>query len=257
MRNKVFYMGGALLVVAALITVAALLAGAAAAQGQTPTPEETPPGTLPAQPRTLSVSGSGETFLTPDIAYINIGVHTEGEDAAEAVSRNTERAQRVIDALVAFGIAERDIQTTNFSIYPRQEYDPQGNPLDEITYLVDNTVYVTVRDISQIGELLDAAVQSGSNSINGIQFDVADRAAALAEARQAAVANARAQAEELAAAAGVELVQVQSISTYDSGVPPVYYARDAVAMEAAQAAVPISPGQMKVSVNVNVVYEIR
>jgi uncharacterized protein YggE len=82
---------------------------------------------------------------------------------------------------------------------------------------VDNTVFVTLRDLESLGDVLDAVIEAGANSINGIQFDVADRTEALSEARKAAVADARAQAEELAAAAGLELGAIQNISTYGGG----------------------------------------
>ncbi|HEX9027809.1 MAG TPA: SIMPL domain-containing protein [Anaerolineales bacterium] len=218
-----------------------------------------PAGAVATQPaiRTLNVSGTGKATLTPDIAYINIGVHTEGKDAAEAVSSNNSQSQKVVDALKKMGIDAKDIRTTNFSIYPRQDYDPQNKPLG-ITYMVDNTVYVTVRDLTKVGDLLDTSVKAGANSISGIQFDVADKNAAMSDARKGAVADAKAQAEELAKAAGVTLGNVQSISTNQVGVPvPMAYGLGAGAMKDAAASVPISSGQMTITVDVNIVYEIH
>ena len=227
-------------------------AGSAAAQSLTATPEseEIKPVT-----RTLSVSGSGIAYITPDIAYVNIGVHTEGKDAARAVAENNSQTQEVSAAIKSLGVSEKDIQTTNFSIYPRQEYSPDGKPTGEITYIVDNSVYVTVRDLDKIGDLLNTVVKAGANSIYGIQFDVADKAAALSEARKAAMQNANTVAEELAAAAGLSLGAIQTINTSSSDAPtPVYVERAAVM---ADAAVPVSPGQMSITVYVSVVYEIR
>lgn len=210
--------------------------------------------------RTLSVTGSTKVVLTPDIAYIYIGVHSENEDATQAVAENSESTQDVIDALLATGIAERDIQTTNFSVYPRQDYGPNGEPLETITFIVENSVFVTLRDIEQIGELLNVAVNAGANSISGISFDVEDKSAALSDARGLAIADARAQAEELAEAAGVILGDIHSISTYSSMPPqPFYgYGMGGYAVEQVVAAdVPISPGQMTITMEVNVVYEIQ
>jgi uncharacterized protein len=210
--------------------------------------------------RTLSVNGSARVMLTPDIAYIYIGVHSEDEDAAQAVAENSESTQEVIDALIAAGIAERDIQTTNFSVYPRQDFGPTGEPLDTMSFIVENSVYVTLRDIEQIGELLNVAVSAGANSISGISFDVEDKSAALSDARGRAIADARAQAEELAEAASVSLGAIHSISTYSSMLPqPFYgYGLGGAAMERAVALdVPISPGQMTITMEVNVVYEIQ
>jgi uncharacterized protein YggE len=232
----------------------AACSGVAAAQSTTPTAVSAANET----PRTITVSGSGRAFLTPDIAYINIGVHTEAKDAAQAVDDNNTQTAEVIAALKEAGIADKDIQTTNFSIYPQQQYD-QGQPTGEITYVVDNSVYVTVRNLDGIGDLLDAAVAAGANSINGISFDVQDRTAALSDAREAAVSDAAAQAQELAQAAGVDLGAIQSISVMGSSNPPVpvFQARGAGAVAESAASVPVATGQMVVTVEVNVVYAIQ
>jgi hypothetical protein len=250
MRTKTILLTGILLLSALLSGCA----GAALAQEQPPAPA----GESAATPRTVSVTGSGKVSLTPDIAYISIGVHTEGKDAAQTVASNNEQAQAVTDALQESGVDAKDIQTTNFSIYPQQQYDPQGKPTGEITYIVDNTVFVTVRDLETLGDLLDAAVQAGANSINGIQFDVADRSEALSEARQKAMEDARTQAEELAQAAGVALGQVMTISSYTSGAPiPVAYGKGGGFAAAEAASVPVSAGEMILTVDVSVVYEIQ
>ena len=242
MRKRMYLIIG-LMLMAILLSAC----GAAVAQTASPSSESQPE-------RTLTVTGNGKVFLTPDIANVSIGVHTEGTDAAEAVSTNNAQTQQVIEELKGMAVEAKDIQTTNFSIYPRQEYDNNGN-LTGITYVVDNTVYVTVRDLSKIGDLLNTVVQSGANSISGIQFDVADRVKALSDARKAAVDNARAQAEELAQAAGVQLGPVQSIAISSSTPIPLAQSREALAAPAAE--VPISPGQLSISVDVTVVYEIQ
>ncbi len=206
-----------LIAIALLAALVSGCAGAAYAQSPTPSGEEK-------VNRTITVNGSGQVYLTPDIAYVTIGVHTEGEDAAKTVNENSQQAQRVIAAIKGLGIDEKDIRTTNFSIFPQQEYDQNGKPTGKIRYIVDNSVFVTVRKIDQVGAVLDAAVRAGANSISGIQFDVANKTAALSEARRAAVAEARAKAEELARAAGVTLGEVQTISEYSSSGPVPQYA---------------------------------
>src|ERR1700690_4019082 len=133
--------------------------------------------------RTLSVTGTGTVNMTPDIAYINIGVHTEKPAATDAVTENNTQTQQVVDALKAAGVDVKDIQTTNFSIYPNTQFDPQTNQKIGTTYAVDNTVNVTVRKLDQLGALLDASVKAGANSVNSIQFDVADKSKALKQAR--------------------------------------------------------------------------
>ncbi len=253
MRNKT-------LLVSIILVLSAFLSacsGVAAAQAiQTPTE----PAAVAASPaeRTISITGSGKAVLTPDIAYIYLGVNTQATDAKKAVSDNNTESAAVVNALKSAGIASKDIQTTNFSIMPQQQYDKDGN-LTGILYVVDNTVYVTVRDLSKIGDLLDAAVKAGANNVNSISFDVADRAAALSQARKAAMDDAKNQASELAQAAGVTLGDVQSISINSNPTPIPYFASAKAAGNAVAAApsVSVEPGQLTITVDVSVVYNIR
>ncbi|PWH12499.1 MAG: SIMPL domain-containing protein [Anaerolineae bacterium] len=208
-------------------------------------------------PRVISVSGTGQVLLEPDMAYIYIGVSTEAESAADAVARNNADTQRLIDTLKAAGIAEADIRTSNFSIWQNTPYGMDGQPGKPV-YRVDNTVYVTVRDLSKLGSLLDSAVRAGANNINSIQFDVADKTQALSQARKAAVEAAKKQAEELAQAAGVNLGDIQNIQYYDA--TPIVYT-EAKGMggggDAAALNVPINPGQMQITATVTISFEIK
>jgi len=209
--------------------------------------------------RTLNVNGTGQIFLSPDIAYIYIGVHTEEVTAADAVTANNEETQQVIEALKAAGVDAKDIRTTNFSIWPNQQYSPEGQPIGT-RYVVDNSVFVTVRELENLGDLLDAAVSAGANSINSIQFDVADKTEALKKAREEAVKDAKAQAQELADVAGMGLGEVQSISFYDSAPVPYmdsYGKGGGGAAVSEAAAVPIQPGQLTLTVTVSMSYEIK
>ena len=211
--------------------------------------------TQPATPPTLNVNGSAQVTLTPDIAYISVGVHTENADANEAVSGNAVQAQKVFDALKATGIEEKDIRTSNYSITPQQQFDDKGK-LTGVTYVVDNTVFVTLRDLTKIGDSLGAAVSAGANNIYGIQFDVADKTSALTSARKTAVENARKQAEELAQAAGVKLGAVQNINYYNSYPVMAEGKGSGVMMDTASVSVPVTPGQLTFTVDVNIVYAI-
>ncbi len=242
-----------------LVLVAVLLSAFIGGTGlQTASVQTASAQTVPTEtPRTINVTGNGKTYLTPDIVYINIGVHTENKDAAEAVGSNNTQSQKVADALKKFKIDPKDIQTTNFSIYPQQQVDPNGK-VTGVTYMVDNTVFVTLRDISKIGEVIGAAVDAGANSINSIQFDAADRSKALSEARKAAVADALAQAKELASAAGVTLGDIQTINSYGGQPMPVFDAKGyGGGAAAAGSPVPVSPGQLVLTLDVNIVFEIK
>jgi hypothetical protein len=212
----------------------------------------------PLPQRTLSVDGIGTAFLTPDIAYVYLGVHTEKLTAAEAVDENNAQTQTVIQALTDFGVDAKDIRTTNFSIWPMDKYDPStGAPSGEKTYAVDNTVYVTVRDLEALGDLLDTVIQAGANTVQSIQFDVADKDAALKDARAEAVKDASTKAAELAAAAGVELGELQSVSFVSSPMYPIFDGRGGGGGAAEAAAVPIQPGQLTFTVTVTVAYAIK
>ena len=239
MRNKLF------LLVPILVLGLVLTACGAAATGST-------------EPvRSLNVNGTGTVYLTPDIAYIYIGVHTEDAEIATAVENNNTQAQAVVNALRNMGIAAADIQTSNFSVWSSQQYDPQTGQYTGVIYMVDNTVYVTVRDLSTLSAVLDAAIAAGANNINSIQFDVADKTAALTEARQLAMENAGALAGELATLAGVEVGEVQGIS-YSEYLPTPYYGYGMGGGGGGDAAsAPINPGQMQLSVTVNVTYGIK
>ena len=216
------------------------------------------PSSITVQPqpfqRTITVTGTGMVTLTPDIAYITIGVHSQDASASVAMTSNNTSAQAVIAAIKAAGVADKDIQTTNFSIYPQQQYDTNGK-LTGIIYMVDNSVYVTVRDLTKLGGLLDSSVTAGANTINSISFDVADKTAALSQARLAAVANAKKQADELTGATGVTLGTVQTISYYDS-TPPVAVPMARLA-SADSGNVPVQVGSMQISTTVTIIYEIK
>jgi uncharacterized protein YggE len=212
----------------------------------------------PINVRTLNVNGSGQVSLTPDMGYIYIGVHDEASTASEAVEANKVHTAEVIEAIKEAGVDEKDINTSNFSIWPSQQYGPDGTITGTI-YMVDNTVYVIVRDINTLGDLLDASINAGANTINSIQFDIADKKDAIKEARAKAVTDAQAQAQELAEAAGLTLGEIQSISFYDNSAIPFYEGKGGgggVAYDTASA-VPIQPGQLNISVSVNIVYEIK
>jgi len=218
-------------------------------------------GTATAQPRTLNVDGSGTVYLSPDIAYIYVGVHTDDPDLANAVSKNNTQAQALVDALKNAGIDGKDIQTSNFSVYTNGNtgYDKvTGQPTSTGTYYsVDNSVYVTMRDLTKMGKILSTAVSSGANSINSIQFDVADKTKAMTEARQKAMSNASSLASELAQTAGLKLGAIQNV-TYSDNSPLTYYGKGGGGGAAApNASVPIQPGQTEISVTVSVTYILK
>ncbi len=202
---------------------------------------------------TLDVTGTGTITATPDIAYINVGVHTEDESVSDAVEQNNTQTMRVRNALVQAGVQAADIQTQNFSVYTMQNYDNSGQPTSS-RYAVDNSLSVKVRDLDNLGDLLGAVTNAGANNIYGITFDVADKSELLAQARAEALENAQAQAEEMAENLQVELGDVISVTVLNENYPYPMPAAEGMGGGAAVSAVPIAPGQMVVQVMVETVY---
>ncbi len=208
--------------------------------------------------KSITVTGTGVVKIVPDIAYINIGVTSQNENVTDAISENSSQAQAIKEKLVNLGIAEEDIQTSSFSVYPQSNYDYQGN-ITGTTFVVNNNVYVTVRDLSSMGELLGGITESGANSIYGISFDVQDKSDALTQSRALALEFARQQAEEVAEASGVELGDIITVSVSSNDVP--YIVSDSYGMGGGSyisaAKVPISAGNYVISSSVTVQYEIK
>jgi uncharacterized protein YggE len=239
-----------LFVVLSLLIVVALVAGC------TPTIIDRSSQPQPAD-RTIAVNGTGNIYADPDVAYINIGVHTQNADPKVALASNTTQAQAVIDAIKTIGVTDKDIQTSNFNVYPSIQYGPNGETLDTL-YMVDNTVYVTVRDLTKLGVLLESVVTSGANNINGITFDILDKDTLASEARKKAVEDAQKQAQDIADAAGVELGDLMYVNIYYSGTTyPQYEGKGGGGGYTSTISVPVSAGKMVITAEVNMTYKIK
>jgi uncharacterized protein YggE len=165
----------------------------------------------------------------------------------------------VIAALKNAGVAEDDIQTSDFSVSPKYPpYQPNQTTAPRIVgYTVSNQVTAKVKNLAKLGAILDALVQAGSNQINGISFGLNEPKATLNEARKKAVADARARAELYAEAAGVCVGKVVQISESSAVVPmPPMYRREAMAASA-DASVPIAAGQQVVTAHVSITFAIQ
>lgn len=249
MKNKTLTLAIPVLLLATLVLGACQLAPAANAQN-TLTPVQST-----SDLRTISVTGTGEVILVPDMAYINVGIHTEAEDVTSAVSANNQQAASITEAIVAMGVEEKDIQTSNFNVYSMNRYDNMSNIIGT-TFAVDNTLYIIVRDLPKLSEMLDAALSAGANQIYGISFDIADRSGAIARARDLAIQDAEAKANAVAETAGVALGKIHNISIVNTSYvqPLAGYGRGGGMAEDAST-VPISAGQIVVTANADLVYE--
>ncbi|MDS9467549.1 SIMPL domain-containing protein [Paracoccus sp. MBLB3053] len=237
----------------------AILAGGAAV-AQSPAPGDTPP---PARmghhgkghhAAMLTVTGQGSSSAQPDMARITLGVSTEAETAAEAMTQNSTQQQAVLEALKAEGIEDRDIQTAGLNLSPRMEYN-NGQPPKMVGYVAQNTVHVRVRDLAGLGGILDKLVSTGANEISGISFGREDMAEAQDKARAEAVADARHRAELMAQAAGMKLGNLRALSDSPIAEGP----RPMMAMRAeakGDSPVPIAAGELEVTAQVTAIFEL-
>ncbi len=232
-----------------VLAIAASLAFAGAAQATEP--QE--------QPRTITITGEGEVSAAPDIAYVETGVVTEGKTAAEALAANTEAMNEVFKGLEEAGIEKKDMQTSQFSVYPvYEQVKPEENRPHTPKiggYRVQNQLTVTVRDLTKLGGILDQVVSLGSNQLSGIRFSIDKLEPLVNEARKNAVKNALEKAKLYAGAAGVALGEIMSISENGTSMPQPYYAKDMM-MRAEASSVPVAAGEQTLSASVTLVIKI-
>jgi len=213
-------------------------------------------------PPSISVTGTGQIFARPDMAQISMGVTTEAPTASAALAQNNDKMSALMKALASKGVPERDVLTSNFSVFPEYRHDPSpmSSPQERrlptiIGYRVNNEVHVRIRKLEDLGGILDEVIRSGANQVHGISFSIAEPAPVLDEARKKAVADARRKAELLAAASGTRLGKVLYINEGGGIMPPP---RPMMMMEArAASSVPIASGEQEMSASVNVVYAIE
>jgi uncharacterized protein YggE len=204
----------------------------------------------------LSVTATGSVYLVPDVVDIDLGVHTQSTAVSNAVSNNNRLAAAMLAALTGQGVASSDIQTTYFSVTPQQMYDNTGTPTGEVTYWVDNTVHVRLRQPDKLGDVLQAAIGAGANSVQGVSYSVSDPSQAQAEARQKAIDIAQARAHLLASAAGTTLGETQTISA-SVGLPGPRMTAASAAEAPIASTVPVSVGSLEVQVQVTITYALK
>ena len=211
----------------------------------------------------IIVSGEGEAAAAPDMALVSLTVLREGDTARAALDANNIAMTGVLSAMKAFGIVEKDLQTSGFSIQPRYVYaDPNRGETFEpkITgYSVFNTLGVRVRDLAKVGEVLDQSVTLGVNQGGNISFVKDDASAVMEEARKKAVENAIAKAKTITSSAGVGIGRILEMSeqSFQPGPMPMMQAEMAVMKSAGAPSVPVASGENTYRVTVNVTFEIK
>ncbi len=211
---------------------------------------------VPGAMETVSVSGNGHASVTPDRFTFTVGVQTVADTVEQAVNENNRKTAATIAALKRAGAAEKDIRTSNFSIYPQQDYGQ--NKLPRILgYQVSNTITVRRDNIGEAGKLLQSAVNAGVNQSSGLQFEVSDPARGRDQAIHAAYDEARSKAQLLAQAAGRTLGRALSISEGGQAQPVPYPRVMAMRAETGVSEVPVAAGTQDVSYSVSVIFELR
>ncbi len=211
------------------------------------------PGAAAAEPstdRVISVSGEGRVFIRPDLAIVTLGVELSNPDIAAAQREASQRMEAVLAELKARGIPEEKIKTVSYSIWVERNYEQPDQPITG--YRVFHLVEVQVQPVDRVGEIIEAAVAAGANSISGISFTVADPSAVIRQARELAMRDARERASHLAQLAGVTLGAPVRITEGGAFPPPV-----PVEARAGAGAGPMPPGETVVSVVVTVDYAIQ
>lgn len=205
----------------------------------------------------VAVAATGEARRAPDIATLSTGVSTLAKDANSAIRQNSAQMAKVVTAIKAAGIAQKDIQTSGVSLNPDYAYTANRPPRIK-GYYAANTVNVTVRDIGRLGEILDVLVATRANQINGPMFDIDNKDAVLDEARAKAMAQAKGRAESYAKRLGLRIRRVVSIDETGRGTPIGMLAHPHAATQASASPVsaPIAPGENVMALSLDVVYEL-
>jgi uncharacterized protein len=224
---------------AAAIVAGTLLAAPALAQ------------TVP--PAMISVTGEATISAAPDLAQVDGGVTSEAKTAREASEANNAAMGKVLLALKAAGIAEKDFQTTRLSLQPQSAPNRTG-PSAIVSYRASNRVTVRVRDVTKVANVIDTLVAAGANDIGGIDFIVSGASKLLDQAREQAVEDARRKAEIYAKAAGVTLGAPLNISEGGGSPMPMQFRAKAMA---AAPSTPVAQGEETLQVTVSVSWAIK
>ena len=214
----------------------------------------------------ISVSGKGEIYAEPDLALVTFAVKNEAKQVPDAIKKNSEKMNKIISSLKQQGIAEKDLKTTSFYVYPRYEYRkvetgiypyPPGKRVF-VAYEVTQSLQVKIRDLSKIGKIIQEATDNGANQIGNLQFTIDKQDELEVKAREIAIKKAKSKAKQIASQLGVHLVRVTSFSE-NSSEPHYYYPLMAKAapMAGKEVTPQIETGENKIESNVIITYEIQ
>ena len=207
---------------------------------------------------TFTVTGEGKTIAVPDIAVVSVGVQAQGGSVKAVQDELNRKSNAVAEAIKKVGVDAKDIQTTNYSIYPSYDYQSGGQRITG--YTASSGLTVKVRDIDKANSVIDAATSAGANQVGGISFEVSNKDKVLNEAREKAVAEAKRKAEDASRIAGFKLGRIVNYQESEGGQPgpiPLY-----AKAEDARGGEPVpptqtEPGSAELAISVSLSFEIR
>ncbi|MCX6789278.1 MAG: SIMPL domain-containing protein [Candidatus Gribaldobacteria bacterium] len=218
-------------------------------------------GTTGNYPREISVTAQGKAVSVPDVAIVRVGVKTEGMKVAVVAKENNEKMNAILASLKDLGIAQKDIQTINYSLIPQYDYTDKGERVFK-GYALSQEIKIKIRDFAVAGDVLEKSTGLGANLVGDLQFTIDDPAIAKAAALQDAITKAKAKAQEISSASGLNLKKIINIYE-DYNQTPQYSSSVGMGggealMKAAPAVAPdIQAGEQEITANVTLVYRVK
>jgi len=209
----------------------------------------------------ITISGSGKVYMVPDVAKVTLGIETTGKSVKDITQTNVTAMNKIIEGLKLLAIAEKDIQTTQYSVRPQYNWtERSGRVLDG--YIIYQNIEVKIRDFAKISDVLNVATENGVNIVSELQFTIDDIEKVKAQAREKAILEAKEKAKTLASQTGIKLGDIINIyENNDNYYAPMYSEKSALGMdEADMVAMPtaqIQTGEQEIQVNLSLVYRIK
>lgn len=208
----------------------------------------------------VSVSGTGEVYVTPDIGSVSFSVVTENRDVSVASDENATKMNDVIEYIKSESVESKDIKTSGYNISPRYEWNNDTGKRSLVGYEVTQTISVKIRDLSKVGTIISNATSKGANDVSSLSFVIDDDEEAKAQAKELAIENAKKKAEDLEKMLGIKMVRIVSYSEYSSDMlraTSYDYAVNELMKVTNSIAPTIEVGENKVTSTVTITYSIK
>jgi len=205
----------------------------------------------------ISVSGTGKVYVKADIATVSLGMKTEGYNLKDIIKTNVDAMNNIVKGLKELGIEEKDLQTTEYNIYPKYNWTKDKGTVPD-GYTISQSVSVKIRDFAKIGDVFKVSIDNKANVVGGLQFTIENPEKVRQEARAKAILQAKENANNLAKESGIKLGKL--INVYEGYSPsPIMYSSKMGGMGGAEmsSAPDIQVGQQEVSVTINLTYQVK